>query len=143
MEVHFKVGELGRKLITEHVYRDGVDYNQLMERIKQYKQIRSETLKKLIRFFLEIHKPEMPQGRQIAIFVIVLLAPIPYFFICPNTFNMYLFFIIAVPAFIYRIQFKLNAGIYYGELRAKWERDGLYFLGWEISPKDGPANKFK
>lgn len=143
MEVHFKEGELGRKLITEHAYRGGVDYSQLMKRTTQYKQIRSETLKKLIHFILEIGKPEMPQSRQIAIFVIVLVAPIPYLFISPNTFNMYLFFIIAVPAIIYRSLFKLNAGYHYQEHLTEWERDGLYFFGWEILPKDGPSNKFK
>lgn len=139
---HFKEGELGRDLITQYAYRGGVDYSQLMKRNTQYRQIRSETLKKHIYFILEIDKPEMPMGRQIAIFVIVLVAPIPYLFISSNTFHMYLFFIIAVPAIIYRSLFNM-AGYHYQELLTKWERDGLYFIGWEIVPKGSLSTGFK
>lgn len=111
-----------------------------MKRNTQYKQIRSGTLKKLIYFILEIDKPEMPMGRQIAIFVIVPVAPIPYLFICSNPFNMYQFIIIVVPAMMYRSIFKLNTGFHYQDLLTKWERDGLYFIGWEIVPKGGPSS---
>ena len=104
-----------------------------MKNKSRQKQTKNAFAQGFVKWSLQIDKPEMPMGRQIALVAVVLVAAIPFFLIRPSMFNFIMFLFFSIPVLKYRSFYSTG----YDDLRQEAINKGINIGGWEIKPDKG------